>query len=85
MRDEWKCVCRSREAERLKMKRGRIREDVRKARAEGGEQGDARYSASEGVLACSFFTVSHIISHWLTHSQTYTRLSQCQEAEQTCI
>lgn len=32
-------VCRSREAERQKMKRGRIREDVRKARAEGENRG----------------------------------------------
>lgn len=32
-------VCRSREAERLKMKRERIREDVRKARAEGENRG----------------------------------------------
>lgn len=51
----------------------------------GGAEGDARYSASEGVLACSFFTASLIISHRHTHSQTYTHSLQCQEAEQTCV
>ncbi len=62
-------VCRSREEERLKMKKGRrIREDVRRGGGGGGVEGDARYSASEGVLACLCFTVSHIISHRHTHA-----------------
>lgn len=51
------------ESERMWERRGR----------RGRTEGDARYSASEGVLACSFFTASLIISHRHTHRRIHTR------------
>lgn len=68
-------VCRSREVERLKMKRGKIREDVRTGRAEG----DARYSASEGVLV---FLMSPTLFHTGTHTRRRIH-SHCNAKKQS--
>ncbi len=76
-------VCRSREEERLKMKRGRrIREDVR--RRGGGRRGiPGILLLRESSLACVL--LSPTLFHTGTHTHRHTLSLQCKEAEQTYV